>query len=147
MSNEIEILKEAVDKSSEYATDKKVELPVISLIDGANGIYAYNELVRRYKVLVETDFEGKTIYKPIDEYLIDYGRAYPEDKVETLETVFSPDNADYLDNIVSFEDKLFVRGDNDVYYRIVSDNGDIYAVDSRAEYDEETDTYFLENEE
>jgi hypothetical protein len=146
--NKIKILNDTYDRAVKYDTDKSVEFPVIPLIDGASGIYAYDELVRRYSVLVETDFEGRTIYKPLNEYLTDYGRAFPEDKVETLETVFSPDNADYLDNIVDFEDKLFIRGDNGIYYRVVSDNGDIYAVDPRAEYDEETDTYYFpENEE
>ena len=146
--NKVKILKEAVDKSSEYTTDKSVEFPVIPLIDGAAGIYAYNELVSRYKVFVETDFEGRTIYKPIDEYLIDYGRAFPKLKSESAETVFNPNNDVYLDNIVDFEDRLFVRGDNRVFYRIVSDNGDIYAVNPRAEYDEKTDTYYFpENEE
>jgi hypothetical protein len=141
------VLKEESDKILERVFDKKVELPVIPLIDGASGIYAYNELVSRYKILVETDFEGKTIYKPLDEYLADYNRAYPKLRPEFPETVFSPKNDVYLDNIVDFEDKLFVRGDNGIYYRVVSDNGDIYAVDPRAEYDEETDTYYFpENE-
>jgi hypothetical protein len=145
--NKVKILKEAADKSSEYATDKSVLFPVIPLIDGASGIYAYNELVSRYKILVETDFEGRTIYRPLDEYLADYNRAYPKLRPEFPETVFSPKNDVYLDNIVDFEDKLFVRGDNGIYYRVVSDNGDIYAVDPRAEYDEETDTYYFpENE-
>jgi hypothetical protein len=148
MSN-VKVLKEESDKILERVFDKKVELPVIPLIDGANGIYAYNELVSRYKVLVETEFEGRTIYKPLDEYLTDYNRAYSEElRPEFPETVFSPKNDVYLDNIVSFEDKLFVRGDNGIYYRIVSDNGDIFAVDPRAEYDEESDTYYFpENEE
>jgi hypothetical protein len=146
--NKVEILKESINKSSEYATDKKDVFPVIPLIDGAVGIYAYDELVRRYKVLVETDFEGRTIYKPLGEYLTDYNRAYSELRPEFPETIFSPKNDVYLDNIVDFEDKLYVRGDNDIYYRVVSDNGDIYAVDPRAEYDEETDTYYFpENEE
>jgi hypothetical protein len=146
--NKVKILKEAADKSSEYATDKSVEFPVIPLIDGARGIYAYNELVSRYKILVETDFEGRTIYRPLDEYLADYNRAYPENRPEFPETVFNPKNDIYLENIVDFEDKLFVRGDDNIYYRIVSDNGDIFAVNPRAEYDENTDTYYFpENEE
>lgn len=141
--NKLRVVKDAIDK-----IDKTVDLPAFPVIDGAAGIYAYNELVRRYSVLVETDFEGRMIYKPLDEYLVDYGRAYPEDKAETLETVFYPDNDDYLDNIISFEDKLFVRGDNGVFYQLVSDNGDIFAVDPRAEYDEETGGYYFpENDE
>lgn len=147
MSN-VKVLKEEIDGILERVFDKKDVFPVFPLIDGAVGIYAYDELVRRYKVLVETEFERRTIYKPLDEYLTDYNRAYPELKSESAETVFSPKNDVYLDNIVDFEDKLFVRGDNGVFYRIVSDNGDIYAVDPRAEYDEETDTYYFpENEE
>jgi hypothetical protein len=145
MSN-VKVLKEENDKILVF--DKSDLFPVIPLIDGAVGIYAYDELVRRYKVLVETDFEGRTIYKPLGEYLTDYNRAYPENRPESAETIFSPKNDIYLENIVDFEDRLFVRGDNDIYYRVVSDNGDIYAVDPRAYYDENTDTYYFpENEE
>ncbi len=142
------ISKENFEKAVNYAYGKDERFPILLLVDGSAGIYAYDELVRRYEVFVYRDgidegSEKGDLYESFEKYLERSNKDYPDLNPRNISTVFSPDNDGFLENIVDFEGSLFVKGTDGVYYEVTSIDGDIFGVNPEADYDDITETYFF----
>jgi len=131
--------------------------PMVCLIDGAAGIYAWHELVTRYDVFVswkDAPRVQKTLYSTIRTIsqekdanfsplrCVDVLRRlnYTE---ETINTIFHPDTESYLENVADLEDCLFVKiGER---YWSIYQEGDIFAVNPDSEWSNETESFEVSN--
>jgi len=113
------------------------------LIDGVAGIYAYNELVSRYTVYTYRDIPKE--YEKLEDTLKREALNNPEEKPREIDTIFNPDNDEFIENIEDFTNNLYVSIEG-TFYSIESENGDIFATHPDADYEEETDSYFFEKE-
>lgn len=90
--------------------------PMILLVDSANGIYAWDCLGKRYHL-------------------------YREDGNQFEYTgQFHPDNEFWCENI-DFEGYLYVKNDFGILWRIEDHEGDIFAINPNAEWNDETQQY------
>lgn len=118
---------------------------MILLINSATGVYNYHSLILRYPVLV--DVGGEVI--PIANWLCKQ-TGFEE---ETLATLFHPDNEHYCDNIEHFDtsqDTLMVKeGGKGLWdwWAVECIEGDIWAINPEADWDEEKNTWVLGAEE
>jgi len=134
--------------------------PMVCLIDGAAGIYAWHELVTRYDVFVswkdaprgQADPKTGLFVCPLMNVAntpkmeplrnIDVLRRlnYTE---ETINTIFHPDTESYLENVADLEDCLFVKS-GERYWRIWQE-GDIFAVNPNSKWNDETESFEVSN--
>jgi hypothetical protein len=123
-----------------------IEAASLYVIDGANGIYSFNELVSRFGERLYI-FVGKVEtgekYEKFEDYLKKEALSNPEERPRTIETIFHPDNEDFMDNIVDFENQLYVKDDTGIYYSVSSESEGIYFIHPDAEYDEITERYYF----
>lgn len=106
----------------------------ILLVDGHHGIYAYNELVRRFTVYVKCH----------DKYiqLANKLSLDPQWKGVDPSGVFHPDTDGWCENIDWLE-PLFVQGEDGRSWRVESIDGDLWAINPMATWDEDEEAYVL----
>ena len=112
------------------------------LVSDQNGVYCYHVLAKNFPLFVEYQQGIKT---ELSDFLLNnsdiMGAHYTKD------TVFHPDTAEWCENLEYLENLgLFVRADNGDYWRIESIEGTIWAINPKAEWNEEEDTYTLGEE-
>lgn len=107
------------------------------LIDSHHGIYAYDVLRQSYPLFIRT-----VTYEPLETYLAKH-RDYFGD--EELRSIFHPDNDQWCENIDYLESHgLYVQHENGSFWPVQSIDGDIWAINPDAEWNDETETYTLE---
>lgn len=107
----------------------------ILLVDGHHGVYTYNELVQRFTVYVECH----------DKYIQLASKLSLDPQWEGVDSssVFHPDTEDWCENIDELE-PLFVKDEDGRPWRVESVDGDLYAVNPMATWDESEDVYVLD---
>src|SRR5574340_480436 len=114
--------------------------PMGHLVSSQNGVYCYHVLAKNFPLFV--GFTGGK-KQELSDFLLNnsdvMGAAY------TLETVFNPDNPGWCENIDYLERLgLFVQSAMDeTFWRIESIEGDIWAINPCAEWDDEADNYVV----
>jgi hypothetical protein len=111
------------------------------LVDCAHGVYAWHSLVTRYPLFVSDGPATKGKYVPFVEWLT----ARADMDGETIETVFHPDNEQSCENVeyCAYHNILAVRHDDGSFWRIEQVEGDIWAINPLAVWNDETDQYEL----
>ena len=106
------------------------------LVSCEHGMYAWHSLVTRYTLFVS---DGPEKYVPLHEWLA----VRADMDGETLETVFHPDNEQSCENVESCAhyNILAVRHDDGSFWRIEQGDGDIWAINPQAVWNDETDQY------
>lgn len=114
----------------------------ILLVNNQHGIYTYHVLATNFPLFVSDGFVTNSNYIPLKEWL-----AHREDMAnETIETAFHPDNEESVENIeyCAYHNILAVQNEKTGdFWRVESIDGDIWAINPHAEYDEELETYVL----
>lgn len=109
------------------------------VVDGSFGVFSWNRLVEAYSASLFV--ENADTYIELESYLD--GREDYKD--ESLETVFNPDNHLYCDNIDDLSDKLRLKV-GDEYWKILQEDGDIFAIHQDAIWDEDSGQWILEQD-
>ena len=106
------------------------------LVDGSAGVYAYSSLAKRYPLFIDSHTGRHT---DLAEHL--KNDAYIGE--ESIESVFDPDNEFYCENIdwLTCNNTLCVKHDNGEYWRVESIDGDIFAVNPKASWNDDIDNY------
>jgi len=105
-----------------------------NLVSNQNGIYSYYILAKNYRLFLATGYaDGKPLYTE-----------YNEDKAKKD---FHPDNEQWCDSIDWAENYgLSIKDEDGSFWRVESIEGDIYAINPNAEWDEDEDAYILKDE-
>lgn len=108
--------------------------PMILLVDSHHGIYCWHILATNYADSLYIDREGGC-YDLFSDTITDID--------ETIETVFHPDNAEWCENINWYQYELCIRHSSGEYWRIAQIEGDIWAIHPHATWDEDADTWVI----
>jgi hypothetical protein len=113
------------------------------LVDSAHGVYAWHSLVTRYPLFVSDGPLTRGQYVPFGEWLA--ARACMVN--ETIETVFHPDNEESSENIeyCAYNNILAVQNSDGSFWRIEQGDGDIWAINPLAVWNDETDSYEVQS--
>lgn len=105
--------------------------PRVLLVDGSHGIYAWYNLASRYTLFL-------AIARVQDSLTLE---EYDQDAAKLD---FHPDNQEWCENIQYAESKgLYVQNDDGTFWRVEQIDGDIWAINPLAEWDDEAGEYVI----
>ena len=119
-----------------------VNEPMELLVDNHAGVYSYHTLAQQYPLYV-TD-EVITGYRYID--LATYLDRRADMEGETIQTVFHPENEEWCENVEYLQSHniLAVQADNGDYWTVDAIDGDLWAINPNAVWDDSAETYIME---
>jgi len=113
----------------------------ILLVGSATGIYAWHSLAARYPLFVSDGPITNNKYIPLEDWI----ERRADMAEETVGTIFNPDNDCSLENIeyCAYHNILAVQNSDNAFWRIEQTDGDIWAINPEAIFDEATDAWVM----
>ena len=111
--------------------------PMVLLVDSHHGIYTHKVLAETYPLFMAENGD----HIPLLEWM----NSRADFDGETLESVFDPDNEDWCENIeyIEYHNQLRVKNGNGTFWEVQSIDGDIFAINPLAEWDDEMEGYYI----